>query len=157
MSLPNYPTTRKETYLAKIAGQNTTLPEYPTTREEEYLDYIAKHGGGGGGGTTDYTDLDNKPKINSVELKGNKSLTDLGIASTTDLATKISGKQVSSTVSGDSVTFTDAALTATSIIDGPYVGGMVMGIDSVIPGTGTVTFTFTSADADGETAYIWIR
>ena len=69
----------------------------------------------------------------------------------------IVGKKVSSTVSNDSVTFTDATLTATSIIDGPYVGGMVMGIDSVTPGTGTVTFTFTSTDADGETAYIWIR
>lgn len=72
-------------------------------------------------------------------------------------ANVITGKRVSSTVSNDSVTFTDAALTATSIIDGPYVGGMVMGIDSVTPGTGTVTFTFTSTDADGETAYIWIR
>lgn len=35
--------------------------------------------GGGGGGTSNYTDLTNKPKINNVELKGNKSLNDLGI------------------------------------------------------------------------------
>lgn len=33
----------------------------------------------GGGGTTDYTQLTNKPQINSVELSGNKSLSDLGI------------------------------------------------------------------------------
>lgn len=33
----------------------------------------------GGGGTTDYTQLTNKPQINSVELLGNKSLSDLGI------------------------------------------------------------------------------
>ena len=32
------------------------------------------------GGTFDYTDLTNKPKINNVELVGNKSLNDLGIA-----------------------------------------------------------------------------
>lgn len=32
-----------------------------------------------GGGTTDYALLENKPKINGVELLGNKSLTDLGI------------------------------------------------------------------------------
>ena len=32
-----------------------------------------------GGGTSDYTDLTNKPKINNIELKGNKSLNDLGI------------------------------------------------------------------------------
>lgn len=53
MSLPSRPTTRRETYLSKIAGQDTQLPSYPTTREEDYLDYIAKHGGGGGGGSVE--------------------------------------------------------------------------------------------------------
>lgn len=33
----------------------------------------------GGGGTTDYTDLDNKPKINNVTLSGNKTASDLGL------------------------------------------------------------------------------
>lgn len=33
----------------------------------------------GGGSSNDYNDLDNKPKINDVELSGNKSLSDLGI------------------------------------------------------------------------------
>lgn len=36
-------------------------------------------GGGGSGGTTDYTDLNNKPQVNSVQLVGNKSTADLGI------------------------------------------------------------------------------
>ena len=36
---------------------------------------------GGEGGVSDYEDLSNLPKINSVELKGNKSLSDLGITS----------------------------------------------------------------------------
>ena len=40
----------------------------------------------GGGGTSDYTQLSNLPQINSVELLGNKSLSDLGIASTEALA-----------------------------------------------------------------------
>lgn len=40
---------------------------------------VAALEGGGGGGTSDYEDLENLPKINSVELKGNKSLADLGI------------------------------------------------------------------------------
>ena len=35
--------------------------------------------GGGGGGSSDYTDLTNKPKINNVELNGNKTTKDLGI------------------------------------------------------------------------------
>ena len=34
---------------------------------------------GGSGGTSNYNDLSNKPKINNVELNGNKSLNDLGI------------------------------------------------------------------------------
>lgn len=34
---------------------------------------------GGGGGTSDYTDLTNKPQINSVTLSGNVSLTDIGL------------------------------------------------------------------------------
>lgn len=34
---------------------------------------------GGSGGSSDYSDLENKPKINGVELAGDKSLEDLGI------------------------------------------------------------------------------
>lgn len=36
-------------------------------------------GGGGGGGTTDYRDLDHKPKINGVTLTGDKSSQELNI------------------------------------------------------------------------------
>lgn len=38
--------------------------------------------GGGGSGTSNYNNLSNKPSINSVTLSGNKSLSDLGIATT---------------------------------------------------------------------------
>ena len=41
---------------------------------------LAVKKGGGGGGTSNYNQLSNKPQINSVELSGNKSLHDLGIA-----------------------------------------------------------------------------
>ena len=34
---------------------------------------------GGSGGTDDYSELTNKPKINNIELEGNKTLSDLGI------------------------------------------------------------------------------
>lgn len=36
-------------------------------------------GGGGSGGTTNYNQLENKPKINGVALIGDKSAADLGI------------------------------------------------------------------------------
>lgn len=49
--------------------------------------YDLMNGGGGGGGTSDYEQLSNLPKINSVELKGNKSLSDIGAASSDDLNT----------------------------------------------------------------------
>lgn len=42
--------------------------------------YIRNHsGGGGGGGTSNYNDLSNKPKINGVELTGNKTSAELNI------------------------------------------------------------------------------
>lgn len=53
------------------------LPE-PVTREEIFLKAIADNGGGGGG-TTDYEQLTNLPKVNGVELKGNKSASQLGL------------------------------------------------------------------------------
>jgi hypothetical protein len=45
-----------------------------------------KGGGGGSGGTTDYNDLDNKPKINDVEVSGNKSAEDYGLAKKNDVS-----------------------------------------------------------------------
>ena len=43
---------------------------------------------GGGGGTSDYTQLSNKPQINSIELTGDKSSSDLGLQDTiSDLST----------------------------------------------------------------------
>ena len=40
-----------------------------------------------GGGTTNYNDLINKPSINNVTLQGNKTGSQLGLVSSTDLAT----------------------------------------------------------------------
>lgn len=40
---------------------------------------LSEGGSGGGGGTSNYNDLYNKPQINSVELSGNKTTSDLGI------------------------------------------------------------------------------
>ena len=54
--------------------------------DEILLGLIKKNGGSGG--TTDYENLENLPEINGVELKGNKTLSDLGIASAQDLAAK---------------------------------------------------------------------
>lgn len=57
--------------------------------DEILLGLINKNSGGGG--TTDYEDLNNLPEINNVELKGNKSLADLGIASAQDVKKEFIG------------------------------------------------------------------
>jgi len=73
--LPN-PKNRKELYLYDAAtGRTGELPS-PKTREELYLNEIANNSGGGGG-TTNYNQLSNKPKVNNVELSGNKTTRDL--------------------------------------------------------------------------------
>ena len=79
---PSEPLTRTEQYLSAIAGITpaTDIPPVPLTRIEKYLNKIIENGGGGGGGgTSNYNALENKPQINSHELSGNKSSSDLGL------------------------------------------------------------------------------
>lgn len=51
----------------------------------------------GSTGTSDYNDMSNKPSINSVELKGNKSLNDLGIQPKIDSSHKVSADNIDDT------------------------------------------------------------
>lgn len=46
-------------------------------------------GGGGGGGTTNYNNLTNKPAIEGQQLVGNKTASDLGLATTSELNGKV--------------------------------------------------------------------
>ena len=73
-----------------------------------------------GAGTEDYTDLENKPKIGGVELSGDKSLHDLGIAAESDIP-DVSGKanlsvvapafdQATANDAGSLVTYTDGVV-----------------------------------------------
>ena len=57
----------------------------------------------GGSGTSDYSDLTNKPKINNVELSGNKSLSDLGITNFSGDYNDLSNKPSLDTTSGVSL------------------------------------------------------
>lgn len=58
----------------------------------------------GGGGTSDYTQLTNKPQINSVELTGNKSLSDIGVQPAGDYALKSEIPDVSGLATKEEVT-----------------------------------------------------
>lgn len=65
---------------AKINGVNTLSIEAGTNISiDQQGSTLTINSTGGSGGTSDYSDLTNKPQINSVTLSGNKSLSDLGI------------------------------------------------------------------------------
>jgi len=57
------------------------IVEAPENRIEGLLMELAEaiEQGGGGGGTTNYNALSNKPKINNIELSGNKTAAQLGL------------------------------------------------------------------------------
>lgn len=79
-------------------------------------------GGGSGGGTTNYNQLTNKPRINGIELSGNKTLDDLGIQPKGDYITSdteipevdntlsVSGNAADAKVTGDKFDEIDEAL-----------------------------------------------
>lgn len=89
-------------------GFSPSIVEDPDNTDEIYkLDITTKEGsfvtpnlkGGGSGGTRNYEALNNKPKINNVELTGNKSLGDLGI----DIIRSISVNGVTQTIADQAV------------------------------------------------------
>ena len=114
---PAEPLTREEQYLSAIAGvtSSSDIPPKPLTRVEEYLNKIVENGGGGGGGTTDYTQLSNKPQINSVTLTGNKSLSDIGAQATINNDNKLAGSL--SVLTGYAKAETAADLAATDTVN----------------------------------------
>lgn len=69
-----------------IYGESGTVNIMGTNSSEN--PYELSSGGGSGsdsGGTTDYNDLDNKPRIEGRTLTGNKTFNDLGLIDMTEL------------------------------------------------------------------------
>ena len=99
---------------------------------------------GGGGGTTNYNSLSNKPKINNVELSGNKSLSDIGIDKATvsslglvkpdGTTTTIDANGVLSAVGGSG----DASITE-NITANVEIGGIASG-ETIAQGTSLTSF-----------------
>lgn len=100
---------------AKIPDTATSENKLVTKSQ---MDEAIAGAGSGGSGTSDYSALTNKPQINSVELSGNKTLSDLGIqpagsyATTAQLASKV-----------DSSALSEVALTGsyTDLVDTPVI------------------------------------
>ena len=94
----------------------------------------------GGSGTDDYEDLINRPKIEGVDLIGNKTFEDLGVASATDLAQTDGHLQDLADLVGDKVNLPMPNETVVNNIE--YVDTKVDGlIDDNVTG---LTKTFSS-------------
>ena len=80
---------------------------------------LGKNGGSSTGGTTNYLELANKPKINNVELTGNKTLEDLGINIpdlenyyTKDIVNEELNKKQNALIAGDNITIDGNTISA---------------------------------------------
>lgn len=99
-----------------VAGQNVTIDQIGNT-------LIINSTGGGGGGTSNYTELSNKPKINNVELVGNKTTSDLGIV-IPDISGKLDTSKVKNTTS----------TTAGDVYDVTYINSTLGDIETLLGG-----------------------
>lgn len=101
--------------------------------------------GGGSGGTDDYTQLNNKPKINNVTLTGNKTSSDLGLASAAalndkaDKSTTYTKEETQDYVYGE-------IIGAITNLDVPAVGGSTKYITTVSQADGLISATAQSPD-----------
>lgn len=69
----------------------------PPHRNNEFWQIFATGGGSATGGVTNYSELENLPKINNVTLNGNKSLEDLGVPTKTSGLVNDSGFKTTDT------------------------------------------------------------
>lgn len=128
------PESRKETFLAKAAGENVELPT-PASREELFLKAIADNGGGGGGGTT-YTAGD------GIDITDDTISVD-----TTTIQPKLTA--------GSNVTISDNTISATDTTYNNFTGtdGNTGGTAGLVPAPATTDAgKFLKADGTWDTA-----
>ena len=94
-----------------------------------------EQGGGGQGGTDDYTELTNKPQINGFTLTGNKTGSDLGLASAAaledkaDKATTYTKTEVDTALAAKANTATTYTKTETQSYVQGEITGAIMNLD----------------------------
>jgi len=120
----------------------------------DYIDLTKPASGGGGGGTDSYSDLTNKPKINSTTLSGNKSSSDLGLQDELVSGTNI--KTINSTSllgSGNIDTpTTDVQIGGTSIVSSNVANltssNLAIPVRAIAPACTTITGTTATITAN---------
>lgn len=99
--------------------------------------------------TQNYTELTNKPKINNVELDGEKSLNDLGIQAQGNYATKEELPTKTSQLENDSNFISEIPVASASTLGGIKVGdNLEITADGILNALGS---DFPIIDATGET------
>lgn len=80
-------------YTISTENEESTIHFDESVDEDSEVDVVYSSymelSGGGGSGTSDYNQLSNKPKINGIEVKGNKSANDLGLQTKIDSNNKL--------------------------------------------------------------------
>ena len=94
-------------------GTSGLVDTYTITYTDNTTSTFTVTNGSGGSGTSDYTDLTNKPSINSVELSGNKTSANLGLQDTLVSGTNIKTVNESSLLGNGDITI--PALTGTAV------------------------------------------
>lgn len=160
--LPEKPLSRKESYLAAIAGESVELPEAPESRTEQYLAYIAENGGGGGGGTNNFNQLTNRPKYNGVTMTGSTNIPEVkSYSAGTGLKLTGTAFSVDTTTiqpkltAGSNVTISDNTISATDTTYSPFTGtdGTAAGVAGLVPAPATTDAgKFLKADGTWDTA-----
>ena len=160
--LPEKPLSRKESYLAAIAGESVELPEAPESRTEQYLAYIAENGGGGGGGTNNFNQLTNRPKYNGTTMTGSTNIPEVkSYSAGTGLKLTGTAFSVDTTTiqpkltAGSNVTISDNIISATDTTYSNFTGtdGTAAGVAGLVPAPATTDAgKFLKADGTWDTA-----
>lgn len=160
--LPEKPLSRKESYLAAIAGEDVTLPDAPESRTEQYLAYIAENGGGGGGGTNNFNQLTNRPKYNGTTMTGSTNIPEVkSYSAGTGLKLTGTAFSVDTTTiqpkltAGSNVTISDNTISATDTTYSNFTGtdGTAAGVAGLVPAPATTDAgKFLKADGTWDTA-----
>ena len=121
------------------------------------IDLTKPASGGGGGGTDDYTDLINKPKINSNTLSGNKTSSQLGLQDALVSGTNIKTINSTSILGAGNITITsdvtDVQFNGTSVVTSGVANITDTNIRAVAPACTTITASSTTATITANTTY----
>ena len=114
--------------------------------------YSWQTGSGGGGGTSDYSDLENKPQINSVTLSGNKTTSDLGIDAVPTVGSGDNGKVLTAAYSSDTGSYSWTALSVSAANVSGLATVATSGAYSDLTGLPTLGTAAAAATTDFATA-----